>query len=70
VDRIGIIYSSFIYVLVQNIPDALQRVEFLRELKLDPFAQPYRDFENNTVSKESSKFTRWANHKAIFKTIK
>jgi hypothetical protein len=62
--------TYFIYVLVKDIPDALERIEFLRKLKLDPFAQPYRDFENNKVDKEASRFARWVNMKAIFKTVK
>ena len=40
------------YVLVKDIPDALERVEFLRRLGVDPFAQPYRDF---TTTKEPPK---------------
>lgn len=61
--------NYFIYVLVKEIPDALERVEMLKELKLDPFCQPYRNFENNTVDHEAKKFSRWVNHKAIFKTV-
>ena len=43
----------------------LYRVETLRNLKIDPFVMPYdkRDFYQRA-------FTRWANHKAIFKTVK
>lgn len=59
------------YVLVNDIPDALERVEFLRALKVDPFAQPYRDFTNNNEpSRELRMFSRWVNHKAIFKTVR
>lgn len=61
----------FCYVLVKDIPDALERVEFLRKLNVDPFAQPYRDFENNTQpTLEQRKFARWVNHKAMFKSVK
>lgn len=63
-------FSFFVYVLVENIPDALERVEFLRKLKVDPFAQPYRDFTTNKEpAKELKRFARWVNHKAIFKTV-
>lgn len=63
--------NYFCYVLVKDIKDALERVEFLRKIKVDPFAQPYRDFVNNTEPKEEQKrFSRWVNHKAIFKTVK
>ena len=61
----------FVYVLVKNdIEDALERVEFLRSLKVDPFAQPYRDFEGNKPNPEQIKFARWVNSKPIWKTVK
>lgn len=60
----------FVYVLVKDIPDALDRVEFLRRIGCEPFAQPYRDLENNTEpDSELKRFARWVNHKAIFKTV-
>jgi len=61
--------NYFVYVLVKDIPDALERVEFLKNLKLDSFAQPFRDYENRAVNPELIKFARWVNHKAIFKTV-
>lgn len=62
--------SYFIYVLVKDIPSALRRIEFLRGLGLDPFAQPYIDFSGKmTVTKEQRRFARWVNHKAIFKSV-
>lgn len=61
----------FCYVLVKEIPSALVRVEFLRAMGIDPFAQPYRDFENNIEpTKEQRDFARWVNHKATFKSVK
>lgn len=62
--------NFFIYTLVKDVDDALFRVEFMRKLKLDPFAQAFRNFENNFVDKEAVRFSRWVNHKAIFKTVK
>jgi len=62
--------NYFVYVLVKEIDDALIRVEFLRKLKLDPFAQPYMDFSGkNKVTKEQKQFARWVNHKAIFRSV-
>lgn len=59
--------NYFVYVLVKDIEDALERVEFLRELKLSPFCQPYRDFENNIEPTYIQKqFARWVNRQAIF----
>ena len=58
------------YVLVQDIEDALDRVEFLRALKVDPFAQPYREPGSKTEPAKSLRdFARWVNHKAIFHTV-
>jgi hypothetical protein len=58
------------YVLVKEIPDALERVAFLRRLKIDPFAQPYRE-PGSTIepAKDLKDFARWVNHKAIFSTV-
>ncbi len=62
--------NYFIYLLVKGIEDAYERAIFLKKLKLDPFAQPYRDFESNIQpTKEQKRFARWVNHKAIFKSI-
>jgi len=62
--------NYFCYVLVKEIEDALERVIFLRNIKVDPFAQPYRDFINNTEPADILKdFARWVNHKATFKTV-
>lgn len=60
----------FCYVLVKDVDDAYERVMFLRGLGIDPFAQPYRDFENNIEpTQEQRDFSRWVNHKAIFKSV-
>jgi len=59
----------YVNVLVKDIDDALERVRFLKGLDLDPFAQPYRDYDNKvTVAPEQKNFARWVNHKAVFKS--
>ena len=59
----------FVYVLVKEIDDAINRVALLNLWGLDPFAQPYIDFSGeNKVTKEQRKFARWVNHKAIFRS--
>lgn len=64
-------YRMFFYVLVKDVPDALRRIEQLRTAGAQPFAQPYRDFENNIrPTQEQKRLARWCNHKAIFKSIK
>ena len=62
----------FIYVLVKEIDDALERIEFLRKEKCTPFAQPYRDLDGDGLihDKEAQRLARWCNHKAIFNTVK
>lgn len=63
-------YRVFVYVLVKDIKDAHERVLFLKEKGCNPFAQPYRDFENNThPTVEQKRFARWVNHRAIFNTV-
>ncbi len=62
-------YKIFVYVLVKNVKDGLERVEFLRDKGCNPFAQPYLDFETGKTTKELRRFARWVNHKAIFKSV-
>lgn len=63
--------NYFCYMLVKDVDEAHDRSEFLRSLKVDPFAQPYRDFDMNTEPKQEQKdFTRWVNRKAIWKSVK
>ena len=60
----------FIYCLIKNVNESIERIKFLKGLDLDPFAQPYRDFENNTEpTKKQKQLARYVNHKAIFKTV-
>ena len=63
-------YRMFVYVLVKDILSAERRVLFLRNLGVEPFAQPYRDFSTNgEPARELKDFARWVNDKAIFKTV-
>jgi len=63
-------YRVFVYMLVTDLDDAMERAIFLRKLNTSPFAQPYRDFENNVIpSWEQRKFARWVNIKQAFKTM-
>ena len=63
-------YRIFVYILVTDLDDAMERAIFLRELNTSPFAQPYRDFDNNIIpSWEQRKFARWVNIKQAFKTM-
>jgi len=62
--------NYFVYVLVKDIKDALERIRFLKMLNVDPFAQPFRDFETNSEpTLEQKAFARWVNHKAIYQSV-
>lgn len=63
-------YNFSCYVLVQEVEDALERVEFLRGLDVNPFAQPYREPGSKAIPPRPLRdFARWVNHKAIFKAV-
>jgi phage tail protein X len=63
-------YRVFVYVLVKDIQDSLERIEFLKKKGCSPFAQPFRDFETDKEPNyEQKKFSRWVNHKAIFNSV-
>lgn len=63
-------YRIFVYCLIQDVDESLERINALRKLKVCPFAQPYRDFDNNIKpTNEQKRLARWCNHKAIFKSV-
>lgn len=53
------------YVLVREVEDALERVKFLKGLRVDAFAQPYRDRKGTPPTGEQRHFARWVNHPAV-----
>jgi hypothetical protein len=57
------------YVLVRDVLDAHERVEFLRRLDLSPFAQPYRDAKGTPITQEQRHFARWVNVKKLFRVV-
>lgn len=62
--------TYFVYMLVNSVEEAVEIAKFLKGLHCDPFAQPYRDYQNNTEpTREQKDFARWVNHKAIFKSV-
>lgn len=56
------------YVLVKDVGDALQIVKALDEHGIEPFAQPYRDYDGGEPTMEQKRFARWVNNKAIFRS--
>ncbi len=61
--------TYFCYVLVNDVEDALERIKMLKGMNIDPFAQPYRDKKGTAPTKAQRRFSRWVNHKAIFKSV-
>lgn len=66
-------YKLTCYVLVgfnSSIEQDLYRLERLKELKILPFVQPYRDFQNKRNPTQYEKdISRWANRAWLFKSI-
>ncbi len=60
----------FCYVLLsEDIEECLNRINFCKIIKINPFAQPYRDFTpNQIIPKWQKDMSRWCNDKAIFKS--
>ena len=56
------------YALVRDVEEAHRRVLALREMGVEPFAQPYRDYEGGEPSAEQMAFARWVNRKSLFKS--
>jgi hypothetical protein len=67
----GKVGQFFVYVLCKDVETAHQRVRVLWDQKIESFVQPFIDFEKGfKVDDDLKTFARWANHKAIFKTVK
>lgn len=59
-----------VYVLLTKLNDSYDRINFCKELKLDPFAQPFRDFTPHQVIPQWQRdMARYTDHKATFKSI-
>ena len=56
------------YVLVQDVEEAHRRVQALWEMGVEPFAQPYRDYDGGEPTDEQRRFARWVNQKTLFKS--
>ena len=65
----GVSQSRFwAYALVRDVEEAHRRVMALREMGVEPFAQPYRDYDGGEPSAEQMAFARWVNRKSLFKS--
>lgn len=62
--------NYFIYVLLQNLEDSYYRINLCKELSLDAFAQPYRDFSTNQIIPQWQKdMARYVNLKTLYKSM-
>lgn len=65
----GVAKSRFwAYALVQDVDEAHERIIKLKEMGVEPFAQPYRDYDGGEPTEEQSDLARWCNDKAVFKS--
>ncbi len=66
-------YKICCYVLIgfnSTLEQDLYRLERLKEMKILPFVQPYRDFENEREPSQYEKdLARWANRAWLFKSM-
>lgn len=60
----------FVYALVQDVNEAYKRIVALDSMGVDPFAQPYRDFDGGEPTSDQKRLARWCNMKAVHKTVK
>lgn len=61
-------HKIFVYLLVKDVAEANERIKILKPLGVKPFAQPYRDFENNIPTQEQKEFAWYINIKQAYNT--
>ena len=65
----GVSKSRFwAYALVQDVDEAHDRIVQLRKMGVEPFAQPYRDFNGGEPTEEQKALARWCNRKELFRS--
>ena len=63
----GIAKSRFwAYLLVQDVEDAKDRAVALKRMGVEPFAQPYRDYDGGEPTQLQKQFAHWVNKKSVF----
>jgi hypothetical protein len=61
---------SCLLMFREDIGEILERVKYLKTLYIDPFCQPFRDYNtNNIITPEQKLFRQWVNTKNLFKSI-
>lgn len=60
----------FVYTLVKDVSEAMERVKRIKGIYCEPFCQPYRNFKTNEEpTKEQKRFSRWVNITSIFNSV-
>ena len=60
----------FVYVLLTEFEDSYNRINFCKELKLDAFAQPFRDFtQEQNIPQWQKDMARYTNRKQLYRTM-
>ena len=63
----GIAKSRFwAYLLVQDVEDAKDRAVALKRMGVEPFAQPYRDYDGGEPTRAQKQLAHWVNQKSVF----
>lgn len=58
----------FVYTLIRDVNETLERIRFLKGMGLDPYAQAFHDIDGSKPTREQNDLERWCNMKAIFKS--
>ncbi len=59
-------WRMWCYVLVQDVEESHRRVLALKKMGVEPFAQPYRDYDGGEPTDEQKRLARWVNMRAAF----
>jgi len=60
----------FVYMIVEDVDEAMERARFIKGLYCDVWAQPFRDPKNDSKpTQEQNDFSRWANFGRIFNSV-
>lgn len=60
--------NYFVYCIIRDVNESADRIEHLKSLKLDVFAQPYIDSNGTKPTKLQKQLARYVNRKEIFKS--
>lgn len=61
-------HRIFVYTLIKDFDDSLYRIREMKKLGVNPFAQPYLDYDKIDVKQWQKDMARWCNNKLIFKS--